>query len=84
MKSVTFTFGEHASDENQDQISKQLLALPGVQNVGRISPGATKPVLRRMWYAEVADDTAASDLVARLREHEDIRSADVPAARRLV
>jgi hypothetical protein len=83
MKSVTFTFDEHASEENQDQFRNQIQELPGVHNVGRISPDATKPALRRMWYAEVADETAASDLVTRLREHDDIKSADLPAERGL-
>jgi hypothetical protein len=81
MKSVVFTFQERASEENQDRLRAQILHLPGVQNVGRIKPDATKPALRRMWYAEVADDTAASDLVSRLRGHDDIQSASVPAER---
>jgi hypothetical protein len=84
MHSVMFTFDEHASEENQNRISNQLLDLPGVYNVGRISPDATKPALRRMWYAEVADETAASDLVTQLRQHDGIKSADLPAPRGLV
>jgi hypothetical protein len=84
MKSVVFTFGEHASEERQEQFGLQIQQLPGVQNVGRISPDATKPALRRMWYAEVADEMAASNLVTRLRQHDDIQSADPPAERGLV
>lgn len=84
MKSVVFTFNEHASEEKQDWMRKHILELPGVHNVGRISPGSTKAVLRRMWYAEVADDVAASHLVARLRQKDDIQSADVPAERGLM
>ena len=83
MKSVMFTFDEHASEENQDQFGHQIQELPGVHNVGRLSPDATKPALRRMWYAEVADETAASNLVTRLRQHDDIQSADLPAERGL-
>jgi len=84
MKSVMFTFGENASDEKQEQVKGQLLGVPGVQNVGRLSPEATKPALRRMWYAEVTDETAASALVTKLRQHDDIKSADLPAPRKLV
>jgi len=83
MKSVMFTFDERASEENQEQVSHQIQNLPGVHNVGRISPDATKPGLRRLWYAEVADENAASDLVIRLRQHDDIESADLPAERKL-
>jgi hypothetical protein len=36
-----------------------------------------------MWYAEVADDAAASALVAHLRDHDDIKSANLPAERGL-
>ena len=72
MKSVMFTYGEDATEESQDQIRNQILGLPGVRNVGRISPNATKPALRRMWYAEVMDDAAAADLVGQLRGHKEI------------
>ena len=81
MKSVVFSFHEHASEQSQDRMRDRILELPGVQNVGRISPDATKPGLRRLWYAEVADQTAAADLVAQLRQHDDIHSADLPADR---
>jgi hypothetical protein len=81
MHSVVFTFHEHASEESQDRMRHRILELPGVHNVGRISPDAKKPTLRRLWFAEVADQTAASDLVAQLRQHEDIESADLPAER---
>ena len=84
MKSVVFTFQERASEENQNRLRTQILHLPGVHTVGRIKPDATKPALRRMWYAEVADDAAASDLVSRLRGCDDIRSASVPAERGLL
>ncbi|MEA2838197.1 MAG: hypothetical protein QOD89_2747 [Bradyrhizobium sp.] len=84
MKSVMFTFDERASEENQNRIRNQILELPGVHNVGRISPNATKPALRRFWYAEVADETAASALLKRLREHDDVQSADLPAERGLI
>jgi hypothetical protein len=84
MKSVVFTFQERASEENQDRLRAQILVLPGVRNVGRIKPDATKPSLRRMWYAEVADDAAATDLVTRLRGYDDVQSASVPAARGLL
>jgi hypothetical protein len=84
MKSVVFSFHEHASEQSQDRMRDLVLELPGVHNVGRISPDATKPGLRRLWYAEVADQAAASDLVNRLRAHDDIQSADLPADRGLV
>jgi cell division protein FtsX len=83
MKSVVFTFHEHASEENQDRLRTEILDLPGVHNVGRISPEAKKPALRRLWYAEVGDEKAASDLVERLRQHQDIRTAELPAERSL-
>jgi hypothetical protein len=81
MDSVVFTFCEHVSEENQDRMRHPILEIPGVLNVGRISPDATKPALRRLWYAEVADRTAASELVRQLRQHDDIQSADLPAER---
>jgi hypothetical protein len=83
MASVTFTFAANASDESQEQVGDEIRKLPGVQNIGRISPGATKPALRRMWYAEVANDASASDLVTHLRQHDDIATADLPTPRSL-
>jgi len=83
MKSVLFTFRDQASDEEQGRVRGQILDLPGVHNVARISPEARKPALRRMWYAEVADDAAASALVEHLRDHDDIQSANLPAERGL-
>ena len=84
MKSVVFKFHEHASEENQDLVRDRILEFPGVQTVGRISPDASKPGLRRLWYAEVANETAASDLVTKLRQHDDIQSADLPTERGLL
>jgi hypothetical protein len=84
MHSVVFTFHEHAPEENQDRMRDRILELAGVNNVGRISPDAKKPALRRMWFAEVADRTAASDLVTQLRRHEDIESADLPTERGMI
>jgi hypothetical protein len=83
MKTVVFAFDEHASEENQDRMRHQILTLGGVHSVGRISPDATKPALRRLWYAEVSDEVAAFNLVTRLRQHDDIQSADLPAERGL-
>jgi hypothetical protein len=83
MANVVFSFQEHASEENQDLVCNQILELPGVRTVGRILPQATRSALRRQWYADVADDKAASDLVKHLREHSDIESADLPIERHL-
>jgi hypothetical protein len=84
MNSVMFTFREDVSEENQDRMRDRILELPGVKNVGRISPDAKNPALRRMGFAEVADQTAASSLVKLLRQHEDIESADLPPERGLI
>lgn len=81
MTAVVFAFREHASEEDQARLRTQILAAPGVRVVARISPEATKPSLRRLWYADVVDDQAASKLVKRLRERSDIQSADLPAQR---
>jgi hypothetical protein len=43
-----------------------------------------KPTLRRLWYAEIADETAASDLTTKMPQHDDVQSADLPARRGLV
>jgi cell division protein FtsX len=82
MTNVFFRFEDHASEDNQDQVRKQILELPGVRAVQRIKPDATKDTLRRMWYADVADD-AAPDLVTRLRQDTTIASADLPSKRGL-
>jgi hypothetical protein len=84
MKSVMFTFGENSTEANQDRLQAEISRLPGVRNVGRISPDAKKPSIRRMWYAEVDDEAAADNLVTRLRSQGDIQSAEVPAERGLV
>jgi hypothetical protein len=54
-----------------------------VRAVARISPDATKDGLRRLWYADV-DDEESSDVVTRLRQHDDIQSADLPPKRGLL
>jgi hypothetical protein len=84
MKSIMFTFGENSTEAGQDRLQAEIATLPGVRNVGRISPEAKKPSLRRMWYAEVDDEAVAHNLVARLRSHGDIQSAEMPAERGLV
>jgi tricorn protease-like protein len=81
MNNVVFTFREQVSEQSQDRMRDRILKLPGVNNVGRISPDAKKPALRRMWFAEVADQAAASNLFTQLRQSEDIESADLPAER---
>jgi hypothetical protein len=80
MSKVVFRFQEHASEARQEQVQKEILGLPGVRSVTRISPDAKKDSLRRLWYADVADGTA-SNLVTRLRQHDDIQSADLPPER---
>jgi hypothetical protein len=84
MQCVVFTFREHVSEEGQDQMRHLILEFPGVHTVGRINPASKKPALLRMWFAEVAERAAASDLVRLLRQREDIESADLPAERGLV
>jgi hypothetical protein len=84
MSVVVFAFSENASEEDQDRVRTQVLGMPGVRVVARISPDATKPGLRRLWYADVADDRTASDLLKYLRARSDIESADLPAQRQLL
>lgn len=84
MAKLFFRFQEHASEENQAQVQKEILKRPGVRAVARIDPSATMDSLRRLWYVDVADDKAAADLVTQLREHDDIQSADLPPQRGLV
>jgi hypothetical protein len=84
MAYVEFIFREQASEESQDLVRNQILGLPGVSKVERILPEATKPALRRMWFANVADDKAAADLLQHLRADSAIKSADLPAERRLI
>ncbi|WFT81019.1 MULTISPECIES: hypothetical protein [unclassified Methylobacterium] len=84
MSSVMFTFGEHTPEHLQDTLGDRIKQIPGVRSVGRISPGAKKPELRRLWYAEVLNSDAASALVAQLREQDGIVSAELPAERGLI
>jgi|HubBroStandDraft_4_1064222.scaffolds.fasta_scaffold73321_2 cell division protein FtsX len=84
MTNVLFRFQDRSSEESQDQIRKQILELPGVRTVARISPEATKDALRRLWYADVSDDEAANDLLTHLRQNANIVSADLPAERGLL
>jgi len=80
MSKVVFRFQEHASEAKQQQVQKEILGFPGVRSVARISPDAKKDALRRLWYADVGDE-AGSDLVTRLRQHDDIEAADLPPER---
>jgi hypothetical protein len=80
MSKVVFRFQEHASEARQEQVQKEILGHPGVRSVARVIPDAKKDSLRRLWYADVTDGTA-SNLVTRLRQHDDIQSADLPPER---
>lgn len=82
MTSVHFTFKEAVSEQVQDDVGETLRS-EGVERVGRISPDAKRPSLRRMWYAEVADDKAAA-LAAKLSSLGEIELAELPAERKLL
>ncbi len=84
MTNVMFVFRESASEQDQNRIVKRVLSMPGVRAAGRISPNATKPVLRRLWYAEVADQSVAEQVIGSLRASDKVQSAELPAPRRLV
>jgi cell division protein FtsX len=81
---VQYQFRPQASEEIQDQVRRQILEIPGVKSVARISPNATKDVLSRAWYASVTDDGTASHVVTQLRQHDYIQSADLPPKRGLL
>ena len=82
MTSVLFTFNEAASEQAQDDLGKKLMS-EGVEKVGRINPAAKRPSLRRMWYAEVADEKAAA-LAEKLNGLSEIEIAELPAERNLL
>jgi cell division protein FtsX len=84
MTTVFFRFQEHASEENQDQAQNEILKLPGVRTVARVSPDAKMDSLRRLWFADVADEGTATDVATRLRQRDDIHSADLPPKRGLI
>ncbi len=81
MASVMFSFDEDTPEEVQNKVGCQVMKLPGVRNVGRISPTSTKSSIRRLWFAEVADEQAAGNILVKLRQNNEIKSADIPAAR---
>ncbi len=83
MTNVLFVFRENASEEEQDRVVREISSTPGVLTAGRISPTATKPAVRRLWYAEVADDSVAQKLVTMLGSNDAIQSAELPAQRGL-
>ena len=84
MQHVLYVFRENTAEQEQDRVRGEILAMPNVCAAGRISPGATNPALRRLWYAEVADDAAAASLLRQLRGRREIQSAEVPAERKLI
>jgi hypothetical protein len=84
MKHVLYVFRENTGDQDQDRVRGEILAMPNVCAAGRISPNASNPALRRLWYAEVADDAAAASVLRRLQGREEIQSAELPAERKLV
>jgi hypothetical protein len=84
MNSVLFTFSETASEQVQNALGDRLMREQGVHNVGRISPDAKRPALRRMWYAEVADEKTAMNVVRKLNQLTEIESAALPAERGII
>jgi hypothetical protein len=83
VKHVLYVFRENTAERDQDRVCGEILAMPNVCAAGRIRPGATNPALRRLWYAEVADDAAANSVLQRLRLRQEIQSAELPAERGL-
>ncbi len=83
MFSVMITFAEGIPDQRQARIGLEIRTMPGVLGVGRVSPGAKAPGLRRLWFAEMADERAAAALIERLRSNASVEAAEVPAERHL-
>jgi hypothetical protein len=83
MKSVMFSFSDSVNEESQGRALSEIKALPGVRNVGRVSPQAKMPALRRMCFAEV-DDNTADAVIGELREMQGIQSPEQPAPRFLI
>jgi hypothetical protein len=83
LKNVVFTFREGTQEEQRDKVLQRIRALPGVSKADRLKPDATKPVLRRLGYASVADAASADQLVDALRKTKEIESAELPAERGL-
>jgi hypothetical protein len=72
MKTVVYTFQPQTPEDDHDRLCAEISGLPGVHKVGRLKPDAKTPALRRMWYANVASDAAASDLVTRLKGRREV------------
>lgn len=83
MINILFTFSEAASEKSQTDLRSRLMSKQGIEAVGRISPDAKRPFLRRMWYAQVSDNKTAEVLTQELNGLSEIESAEVPPERGL-
>ncbi len=84
MRSVMFNFHPEVSITQQDEALERINAWSSVSVASRLKPDAKNPLLQRMAYARVKDDTDIEKIVERLKQMPEVESASVPASRRLV
>jgi hypothetical protein len=83
MRSIVFNVRPEASGEKQETLLARLGRLPGIARIGCLSPHSKDPILRRMCFAQVADDADVENLLAEVRLQPEVEQASLPAERKL-
>jgi hypothetical protein len=81
MQSITFTFAESATKDEQQDVLETLRHLPGVANASHLKPGAKHPSSARLAYAVLDDDGAAEHVLKTLNDLPCVADASEPATR---
>ncbi|MFL6245048.1 MAG: hypothetical protein ACJ74H_03415 [Thermoanaerobaculia bacterium] len=81
MRSITFTFAESATKDQQHDALETLRHLPGVANAAHLKPGAKHPLSARLAYAVLDDDGAAERVLKTLKDLPCVADASEPAQR---
>lgn len=81
MRSITFTFAESATHEEQKDALETLRHLPGVATAAHLKPGAKNSFSARIAYAVLDDEDAAEKVLEKLRGLPCVADANEPAER---
>lgn len=84
MKPIFFQFRDGLAPAERAAALERIRALPAVQAAGEMFPGAREGSSAGAMVASVGDAYRSEDVLATLREMEEIAEVSAPAARELI
>jgi hypothetical protein len=80
---VFFNMRPEVAPARRERLLRELESRPEVSMAAAMRPDAKNELFRRMYYADVSDETAAVAVVRHLSLQPEVESASVPAERHL-